>query len=79
MIIKFIEENLEKDIKKFELRDDIYARYLRFCKYYGTQALTRTKFGKKLDDLNIGIRHKRMKNYVLETGRQGVKLLPCKY
>ncbi|MGE7545048.1 primase-like DNA-binding domain-containing protein [Sporosarcina newyorkensis] len=79
MIDKFINENLEKDLKSFELRDDIYVRYLAFCEHYKIQALTRTRFGKKLDEFNIGIRHKRMKNYVIETGRQGVRLLSCKY
>ena len=79
MIEKFIEENIERDVKNFELRADLYARYLKFCGFYNLEALTRARFGKQLDNVNLGVKHIRMRNYVQETGRQGVKLLPCKY
>lgn len=79
MIEKFVEENIERDVKSFELRDVIYARYLKYCKFHGLEPLTRTRFGKQLDNLNLGVKHARMRNYIQETGRQGVRLLPCKY
>ena len=79
MIEKFIEENLEKDIKSFETIDDLYERYKKFCKYYEIEIITKQKFGIRLKNHNVGVKHKRMKNYHIDFGRWGVKLLPCKY
>ncbi|MGX5634604.1 primase-like DNA-binding domain-containing protein [Bacillus thuringiensis] len=79
MIQQFVEENIERDRKSFETKEVLYARYLQFCQHNNVQPLTRIKFGKKLDELNAGVKHSRMKNYVHESGRWGVKLLPCKY
>ncbi|PEP99939.1 primase-like DNA-binding domain-containing protein [Bacillus toyonensis] len=79
MIQQFVEENIERDIKSFETKETLYARYLRFCEFHNVQPLTKIKFGKKLDGLNVGVKHTQMKNYMYENGRWGVKLLPCKY
>ncbi|WP_412733866.1 primase-like DNA-binding domain-containing protein [Heyndrickxia sporothermodurans] len=76
---KFIQENLERDIKSFEKNDDLYKRYLKYCKFYNLEPITKRSFTYQLKKHNIGIYHKRMKNYVIEYGRWGVKLLPCKY
>ncbi|WP_369010348.1 primase-like DNA-binding domain-containing protein [Cytobacillus oceanisediminis] len=76
---KFIEENLERDIKSFEKNDDLYKRYLMYCQFYKLEPLTKRKFTNQLKNLNMGVKHHRMKNYVIEYGRWGVKLLPCKY
>lgn len=79
MIEKFIQENLERDVTSFLDETDLYARYLRFCDFHKLEPLTKTKLGNQLNLFNAGIRHKKMKNYVMQFGRQGVKLLPCKY
>ncbi|KGR88704.1 primase-like DNA-binding domain-containing protein [Lysinibacillus odysseyi] len=79
MIEKFIEENIESDVKSFETIDDLYKRYLCFCEVNGLEALTKRMLNNRLSKLNVGVRHKRMRNYSLEYDRQGVKLLPCKY
>ncbi|AXY06556.1 hypothetical protein CUC43_06310 [Bacillus thuringiensis LM1212] len=79
MVQQFVEGNIERDSKSFETKEALYARYLKFCDGYHIQPLTKIRFGKKLDELNIGVKHSRMKNYVHESGRWGVKLLPCKY
>lgn len=79
MFEKFIEENLVKDIKGFEKNDDLYKRYLMHCKLYHLESCTKRKFTNQLKKMNIGIQHKRMKNYAIEYGRWGVRLLPCKY
>lgn len=76
---KFIEENLVKDIKNFEKNEDLYERYLKYCKFYSLKPLTKIKFNNQLKKFNMGVKHQRMKNYVIEYGRWGVKLLPCKY
>ena len=79
MIEKFVEENIESDVKSFETIDDLHGRYLKFCEVNGLEALTKRTLNNRLSKLNVGVRHKRMRNYSLEYGRQGVRLLPCKY
>lgn len=79
MFKNFIEENIERDIKSFETNADLYERYKMFCRFYNLEPTTILKFGNKLKKSNVGIKHKRMKNRITETGRWGVKLLPCKY
>lgn len=79
MIEKFAEENLERDVKSFIQESDLYSRYLKFCEVNKLKPLTKTQLGNRLNDLNKGIRHRRTRNWVKEVGRQGVKLLPCKY
>lgn len=79
MFEKFIEENLERDVKCFLHESDLYARYLAFCEFHDLKPLTKTQLGNQLNNFNAGIRHKRTRNWVKEVGRQGVKLLPCKY
>ena len=80
MLQKFIEENIERDINSFELTDDLYERYLKFCNFYNQESLTRLKFGNQLKKFNVGIYDKRKrKGREGKSGRWGVKLLPCKY
>ena len=79
MIKKYIRENIEREVKSFETINDLYKRYLKFCEFYKLEPLTRLKFGNQLKKFNVGVKHRRMKNYVSEAGRWGVKLLPCKY
>ena len=79
MIEKFIEENIERDVKSFEKKDDLYERYLSFCEFHQMAPLTKIKFGNRLRDANVGVRHHRMRNRQMEYGWQGVRLLPCKY
>lgn len=79
MFEKFIEENLERDVKNFLQESDLYTRYLAFCEFYKFKPLTKTQLGNQLNNLNAGRRHRRMRNYMQEIGRQGVKLSPCKY
>lgn len=79
MFEKFVEENLERDVKCFLQESDLFARYLAFCKFYDLKPLTKTQLGNQLNKLNAGIRHRRTRDYGREIGRQGVKLLPCKY
>jgi hypothetical protein len=79
MIEKFIEENLEKDIKNFETNDALYERYKKFCEFYRVENITKPKLTIQLRKYNVGVKHRRTKNYVIEDGRWGVKLLPCKY
>lgn len=79
MINKFIEENFQRNVKSFEKDSEIYARYLAFCKYHNVKPITKTMLSIQLKNLNAGVRHRRTRNWVKETGRQGVKLLPCKY
>ncbi|MGE6894448.1 primase-like DNA-binding domain-containing protein [Priestia flexa] len=79
MIEKFIQENIERDIKSFETNEDLYERYKKFCKFHQLEILSKQKFGIRLSKYNCGKKHRRMKNYVFENGRWGVKLLPCKY
>ncbi|MGW2600820.1 primase-like DNA-binding domain-containing protein [Streptomyces klenkii] len=77
---KFIAENIERDINSFELTDDLYKRYLKYCSFYKIESLTRLKFGNQLKKFNVGIYDKRRRK-VREgkVGRWGVRLLPCKY
>lgn len=79
MIEKFIQENIERDIKSFESNEALYERYKKFCKFYGFEIMTKQKFGIRMKNYSVGVKHKRMKNYIIEIGRWGVKLLPCKY
>ncbi|EOV9525605.1 primase-like DNA-binding domain-containing protein [Bacillus cytotoxicus] len=79
MFEKFIEENIERDIKSFETNNMLYERYKKFCRFYQIEIMTKRKFSIYMRKHNIGVRHKRMKNYLIENGRWGVKLLPCKY
>lgn len=75
MLEKFIEENIERDIKSFERTDDLYKRYLLFCDFYNHKPIGRRKFAFEIRDMNIGIKDCRK---TVPT-RWGVKLLPCKY
>lgn len=75
MIEKFVEENIERDIKHFEFTEELYKRYLRFCQIYNVKPLARKGFSAKLSKERIGALHK-SKN---KPARWGVKLLPCKY
>ncbi|PGZ46443.1 hypothetical protein COE56_24885 [Bacillus anthracis] len=72
---KFIEENIERNIKSYELTDDLYKRYLKYCKVYSLKPLSRRGFAFKLSNNRIGAYH-RSRN---KPARWGVKLLPCKY
>lgn len=76
---KFIEENIERDIKSFETINNLYERYLIFCGFYQIEPVKINSFGRQLRKFNTGVKHKRMRNRVIESGRWGVKLLPCKY
>ncbi|ANS50185.1 hypothetical protein BM86_30695 [Bacillus thuringiensis] len=75
MIGKFVEENLERDIKSFEVTNDLYKRYLKYCKTYNLKAISRTSFGYRLSQERIGAWHKSKG----KAARWGVKLLTCKY
>lgn len=79
MFEKFIEENIERDIKSFETITNLYERYLKFCYFYKMNPVKINSFGRQLRNFNAGVKHKRMRNRLIETGRWGVKLLPCKY
>lgn len=72
---KFVEENIERDIKNFELTDDLYNRYLIYCENYNLKPLSRRGFAFKLGNEKIGAKY-RAQN---KPARWGVKLLPCKY
>lgn len=72
---KFVEENIERDIKNFELSADLYNQYLIYCKTYNLKPVSRKCFGFRLSKERIGVYH-RSKN---KPARWGVKLLPCKY
>ncbi|AND10397.1 hypothetical protein Bt4C1_25375 [Bacillus thuringiensis serovar alesti] len=75
MFEKFIEENIERDNKNFELSDDLYKRYLVYCITYNLKPISRRSFGFRLTKERIGVWHKSKGKYA----RWGVKLLPCKY
>ena len=79
MIEKFVEENLERDIKNHETLQELYSRYLLFCKHYEIEFLTIIKFSNLLRNNRIGVKHKKTINGKEVTGRQGIRLLPCKY
>lgn len=72
---KFIEENLERDSKNFELSDDLYQRYVMYCQTYNLKSISRNSFGHQLRLKRVGVLH-RAKN---KPARWGVRLLPCKY
>ncbi|MFJ5713145.1 primase-like DNA-binding domain-containing protein [Neobacillus sp. NPDC093127] len=72
---KFIQENIERDIKSFEMSDDLYKRYLIFCQTYNLKPLGKKGFASRLSKERIGAWYKSKGKY----GRWGVKLLPCKY
>lgn len=72
---KFIEENIEYDIKQFETTDDLYKRYLKFCRFYNFKAVSRRKFAFEIRIFNLGVKH----IYKGLPSRWGVRLLPCKY
>lgn len=74
MIRKFIDEKLEKDLKSFETAEDLYKSYKSFCEKHSVTPLTKIRFGKQLDNLNIGVKHSKMQNRVILYGRQGVRL-----
>lgn len=72
---KFIEENTVRDVKSFELTDDLYKRYLLYCKTYNLEPIGRVGFGMSLSKERIGAYHRSHG----KPARWGVKLLPCKY
>ncbi|QTR81151.1 hypothetical protein JC777_00245 (plasmid) [Bacillus cytotoxicus] len=72
---RFVEENIKRDIKSFELSDDLYNRYLKYCNKYNLNPISRNSFGHQLSLKRVGVRYK-SKN---KPARWGVKLLPCKY
>ncbi|MBG9831871.1 MULTISPECIES: primase-like DNA-binding domain-containing protein [Bacillus cereus group] len=72
---KFIEENTERDIKSFELTDDLYKCYLKYCETYDLESISRRSFSYQLSKERIGAYHK----FRNKPARWGVKLLPCKY
>lgn len=70
----FIRKNIEKDVKSFESNENIYFAYLEFCETHNFTPVSKTKLGRELNLLNIGISHKPMRNRVYIRGRQGVRL-----
>jgi hypothetical protein len=75
LLEKFIEENLNKDIKSFETTDCLYERYQLYCKFHNLIPITRRKFAFEIRKCNIGARH----SFQGKPARWGVRLLPCKY
>lgn len=75
MFERFIEENIERDIKSFETTDSLYKRYLEFCKYYNYKIITRRSFGHQIGKLRLGARY----SHENKVARWGVKLKPCPY
>jgi intergrase/recombinase len=75
LLEKFIQENIQRDIKSSETTDDLYKRYRKFCRFHEVEAVSRRKFAYEIRKLNVGIKDGR-KNIPT---RWGVKLLPCKY
>ncbi|MBO0961472.1 hypothetical protein J1P26_17335 [Neobacillus sp. MM2021_6] len=71
----FIKENLERDIKNFELTEGLYKRYLAYCEINNLKPLGRKGFSARLHKERIGARY--ISNG--KPARWGVKLLPCKY
>lgn len=79
MIEMFIAENLEKDIQAFESLDHLYKRYKEFCKFHKLEVLSKRTFSFRLNNVCYGTRHTKTVNYKPIRGRQGMRLLPCKY
>ncbi|PKR82586.1 hypothetical protein [Heyndrickxia camelliae] len=80
MIEKFIAENIQRDITSYETVDDLYQRYLLFCRFYEIKSLTKTKFHNQIKYFAVGATDKRRrKGRESKVCRWGVKLLPCKY
>ncbi|MEK5176906.1 hypothetical protein HYI36_12855 [Bacillus sp. Gen3] len=80
MIEKFIVENIERDITRYETVENLYKRYLLFCDFYKFEPLTKTKFHNQIKYFAVGATDKRRrKGRENKVCRWGVKLLPCKY
>ena len=75
MFAKFIEENIERDIKSFETTDVLYERYLDFCSSKNMQPMQRRAFAFELRNSYVGAKY----SHKGKAARWGVKLLPCKY
>lgn len=75
MFKKFLEENVERNIKHFELLEDLYSRYLNFCKVNKSKPIGRNAFTYQFTKQRIGAFHTSKG----KSARWGVRLLPCKY
>lgn len=75
MFEKFIEENIERDIKSLELLENLYKRYLIYCKAHNLKPIGRNGFTYRFTKNRIGVLH----NSKGKSARWGVRLLPCKY
>ena len=74
IVEEFVSEHIERDVKSFATNDEIYSVYKNFCKHKNYKNLTKTALMNRLKYLNIGVSHRKTKNYVRYDGRQGVKL-----
>lgn len=74
LVKKFVEENIERDVRVFETNEDIYKSYKAFCRNKEIEPMTIVSLGHRLNFLNIGVKHKKMVNYKFLYGRQGVRL-----
>lgn len=79
MIEKFIEENLERDVKSFVTNDELYSRYLLFCKVNKISPITKTKLTNQLKVRGQGIRNVKSIKGVNYTVRHGLRLKQCPY
>lgn len=79
MFEQFIEENIERDNTHFENIENIYFRYLLFCKNKKFKPMTKTQLNNQFKNKCIGQKHRRMRNRILESGIYGVRLKLCPY
>jgi hypothetical protein len=71
----FITENIERNLRNFELTHDLYDRYLQYCKFHKIIPVSERKFSFELRKWSVGVKHSFRGKYA----RWGVELLPCKY
>lgn len=79
MIEKFVEENLIRNVKEYESKNDIYERYLIFCEFYNIKPLSKGGLTRNLNDRLIGLPNVIMRNRKVINVRHGLELKPCPY
>lgn len=79
MIEKFIKENLERDVKSFVTNDELYSRYLLFCKANEIAPITKIKLTNQLKVRGQGIKNVKSIKGVKYTVRHGLRLKSCPY
>lgn len=79
MFSRFYEENIERDVKSFVSKNEIYSHYLKYCEFYNLKPLSKNSLTFYLNNLRTSVSHRKQLKGEIVFGRQGVRLKPCQY